>query len=150
MLLDANEILVAGGHVRLLDCVIARLDLRCTEKPPSLTSTVFAVVSLGDISAGVLPLNTTGFKLAEISGHERLHEMWRVAHAEGRYEQEFLDFLLRWIRATSEVRLLFTMDGGLIRRFSVSLGTYVELAGRFPEDQDYLQAYFGAVLTETD
>lgn len=140
-----------GGDFRLLDCVIARLELRSVDAAPSVRSAIFAVLTLGDpLGKDAIPVHTNGFGLSEISDWNALHKKWREDHACGRYEQGFLEFLLRFLRPGSQFHLEFMVDNGRMSGFSLRLDRQVQLFGRFPLDTDVLPMYFEAVLVSSD
>lgn len=151
MLLHSSEVSVRGGDFRLLDCVIARLELRSVDATPSVHSTIFAVLTLGDPQRqGSVPVHTNGFSLSEVSDCNALYKRWREEHACGRYEQGFLEFLLRFLRPRSQFHLEFLVQNSRMHGFSLRLDRQVQLFGRFPLDADVLPVYFEAVLVPSD
>lgn len=148
MLLDRCDVRVKGGDLQLHDYVICRVEFRSVDATPTLRSTVYCLVSLGDIGGNPVQVSTNGFSLAQIGGLQELLMEWRKAHAEGRYEQGFLDFLLR--RIAKFVDLEFLVEDGRMGGLSIHIGPEIRLRGRFPLDEDVLSKYFGAVLAQTD
>ncbi len=151
MLLDSNDVSVRGGEFRLLDCVIARLELRSVDSVPSVQSTLFAVITLGgNLGRDALSARTSGFGLHEVLNWDTLHQKWRKDYACGRNEHSFLEFLLRSFQAGDVFALEFLVEDGRMGSFSLRLDRRVQLFGRFPLDTDIRSLYFSAKLAQTD
>lgn len=144
MLLSANEVIVTPGGFRLFDCVSPWVELRTIEQPPSLDSTVFAVLTLG-MSSEAVRADTNAFSLSEIPEYLGLHQRWMEFSSKGKFEQSFLEFLLRYLQGNPEIRLEFPVHDGRLKGFVLNLGDRVQLLGRFPEDVDVLPLYFERV-----
>lgn len=153
MLLGPEEITVTSGF-RLFDYVSARIGLRTlrgTDSPPSPDSTIYAVITLGDVGSGqAIQADTNSFSLSEIPDYLTLYEGWRKRVDTGGFERRFFEYLLDHLRGHPEVRLEFPVQDGQIRKFSIRLGAHVELFGRFPVDEDVLSRYFSAVEAVQD
>lgn len=154
MLLGHEEITVTSGF-RVFDYVSVRIDLRTilgADLPPSPDSTIFAVITLGDLGSGQPPIRTetNAFSLSDIPDYIELHQKWKNLVGAGRIECKFLGFLLSHLRGNPEVRLDFSVQDGQIRKFAVRLGNHVQLFGRFPVDEDVLSRYFSVVETVQD
>jgi hypothetical protein len=145
MLLGHEEITVTSGF-RLFDYVSARIELRTVPvigQPPSLGSTIFVLVTLGDLGSGqAIQADTNGFNLSDIPDSLELHKRWKELVGKGRIECGFFEFLLSHLRGSPEVRLEFPVRNGQVKNFVIRLGTHVELSGRFPADVDVLSKYF--------
>lgn len=149
MLLSTDEVVVTPGGFRLFDYVSARIELRpvlVIGKQPSLSSTIFALITLGDPGSGqAIQADTNGFGLHEIPDYLELHRQWRELSSRGKVEQAFLEYLLSHLRASPEIRLEFLVDDGQLKKFDVRLGGKIELFGRFPEGVNVLSTYFTTV-----
>lgn len=155
MLLSANEEITVTSGFRLFDYVSVRIDLqtmRGADLPPSPDSTIFAVITLGDLGSGQPPIRTetNAFSLSDIPDYVELYQKWGKLVGAGRIEYRFLEFLLSHLRGNPEVRLDFSVQEGQIKKFGVRLGNHVQLFGRFPVDEDVLSRYFSVVETVQD
>lgn len=141
MLLEHQDVSVQGGEYRMHDCVFAHLDLRSVDSCPNLDSTIFAIVSLGNLSVNdsAVQAHTTGFKLSEIPNYLTYFDRWKRANAVHRFERGFLDFLLQVLPVRVEFSFCNQEPGEVI----VSIGA-VTLRGRFPQETDVLRMHFGA------
>lgn len=147
MLLARNDVSVSGGGYQLHDYVICRLRLRSVDLAPTLNSAVYGVISLGDTGIGEVKVPTNGFSLDQIRGFREHFAEWRRVYAEGKYEQDFFDFLLRKI---PDIHLEFLVENQRMSGLLLTLGRHIQLRGRFPVDQDILSKYFGTVLESSD
>lgn len=156
MLLEVNEISVLcdnqPGRLRLSDWVVVRLELQSIDPRLCLDSTIMATVTLGDpfLSNGSVCGHTVGFDLAEIKGCAERHERWKNLHARGKFEQGFLEFLLRCLRQDPEIHLRFSFHAEELRDFEVTLGADVKLLGVFPRDESLVANYFEVATTEIE
>lgn len=143
MLLEHLDVSVRGGEYRIHSRVIATLSLRSLDKEPNLRSTIFALVTLGDLATNgsVVQAHTAGFQLEEIPGYLTYHGRWYEANATHRFEHGFLDFLLHVL----PVHVEFVLEQQRIGTLVVKIGSKVELSGRFPKEVDVLSLHFGAV-----
>lgn len=145
MLLSANEVIVTPGGFRLFDFVSPWVELRTIERPPSLDSMIFAILTLG-MSRDAMRADTNGFTLSQILEHKDLHKQWKDLSSKGMFEQGFLEFLLRYLQGSnSGIRLEFPVRDGRLKGFVLNLGSRIQLLGRFPEDVDVLPLYFEQV-----
>ena len=149
MLLSANEVIVTPGGFRLFDFVSLWLELRSIERPPSLSSTIYAVITLAG-NGNPVQADTNGFTLEGVSGYAELHKKWRGLSAQGKFEQSFLEFILRYLRSEPGISLEFRVQNERMQGFVINLSDQITLAGRFPQDIDVLSAYFESIQALQD
>jgi len=151
MLLECGELVTDPCNYQLHDYQqYARLELASIGFP-SAQSTWFACVRLGNVSNAVdqIEMRTVGFALPMIGQFEESYAFYRQIQDRHICEYSYPEFLLRWLRHQSKVRVVFSVENGHIRRFAVQLDN-LEVQGRVPSDIDVLGTFFGSVLVTSD
>ncbi len=152
MLLERDELVTDPGEYQLHDFQYqyARLELSSIGVP-GIKSTWYACVSLGDAAnpRDQVKMTTVGFEMPTIGESEKSYACYKKQRGRNAHGYSYSEFLLRWLRHQSKVRVVFFVENEDIRHFAVQLDNIV-VRGRVPIDVDVLGTFFGSVLTTSD